>query len=241
MNAQTGVIGLVLAVLAFFAGRLTAPSTVEPPAAEAPAAARPGAPSVRAGAPSSAAPSQPDADAKPLALLERCAKRLARARAQRTCESDEDPTAPDDAMALEQCMTRRDVLAACDTRCRSGAETGGTGDAPDNAGSPGAGSEFASSFSQRVVGVDEGEAEWLEDYLCTVHTLRAGMVDELQTLLRRDAPASEIEDVITGGREERAAVLEDLEGRLGAERYQRLRSVGGLGILGGSLDCAAPS
>ena len=133
-------------------------------------------------------------------------------------------------ISVDTCLSDPDVEAAWRALCN--AEAG-----PGCARARGAGPSFAKRFSQDVVGVAAEEAEWLEDYLCTVQRLREGMVADLDALLESEAPAEEVDAVLSTAKSERAAVLEDLEGELGKDRYARLRSVGGLGILGAALDC----
>jgi len=54
---------------------------------------------------------------------------------------------------------------------------------------------------------------------------------------RRSDRAAEAEEAVQEIQRERAAVLRDIEARLGPERYARLRAIGGVGLLGESLDC----
>ena len=235
--ALVGVAGL-----AFAAGRFTAPASIEDAAARddtTPAVSS----EVRS---PGRKPAAADGSA-PLELLERCTERLAvsqaRLAAARAESTDEDrggtaldPTA-DDATTRRSCLRRPDVLQACRERFAPDAsETEGSA-ALGSSAAGAAGPEFARRFATGVVGVSDAEAEWVEDYLCSVHRLRETMVGDLDDLLQRAADPGEIDEVIEGARADRQAVLEDLETRLGDQRYARLRAVGGLGVMGSALDC----
>lgn len=137
---------------------------------------------------------------------------------------------------LATCLERPDVI----DECRNRFSADGSRDEPETgraSAASTAGPDFARRFATDVVGTSEAEAEWVEDYLCSVHRVRETMIDDLDDLLERGADASELDEVITRARSDRKAVLADLEQRLGDDRYARLRAVGGLSVLGSALDC----
>lgn len=197
----------------------------------------------RASSPSTSADARDrtDADAPGLKLLERCTRQLAATNARLAASRSPDPQSATDAEARAACLRRPDVLEACRTRfARDGADTDDP-PSPSQSGSSAAGtagSEFARRFATGVVGTTDAEADWVEDYLCSVHRLRETMVEDLDDLLERGADAAEIDEVISRAQADRKAVLEDLENRLGEDRYGRLRAVGGLGVMGSALECS---
>lgn len=187
-------------------------------------------------------------DPAPLQLLERCASRLNDARS-RLSRCDESPASGDATgqatLDVNACLRHPAVRAACEsgelTSLRPDpdeAEAETEAEPPDGSDSAAATDEtFARRFATSVVGVGDDESRWLESYMCTVHRLRSQMVDDLGALLRDEASPDRIEALLAEAKQERAAVLADLEENLGPERYQRLRAVGGLGILGSALAC----
>ncbi len=171
----------------------------------------------------------------PLRLLERCTATLAQANRRAAAASEP-------ALSVRACLDDPAVRAACQplppsTPQEPSAGSDG-GDNTSNEGSAARDESFARAFATSVVGVDDGEARWLETYLCTVHQLREQMIGDLETLMANNAAPDRVEAVIEEARSQRKDVLADLEQQLGAERYQRLRAVGGLGIMGSSLQCS---
>lgn len=197
----------------------------------------------RASSPSASADSRDrtDSDATGLKLLERCARQLAATQTRLAASRSPDSQSGTDAEVRAACLRRPDVLDVC--RQHFAPQGADTDDPPSPSGSASsaastAGPDFARRFATGVVGTTDAEAEWVEDYLCSVHRLRETMVEDLDDLLERGADAAEIDEVIDRARDDRTAVLEDLENRLGADRYARLRAVGGLGVMGSALDCS---
>lgn len=190
----------------------------------------------------SSAGTMPPDDAGSLGLLRRCTRRLesVRARLRLQQAGRRDDPAHEGAVEVDAaaCLDDDAVRRACGL-APLGADDG---DEPsrDSAGSPAAGARgavFAHRFTRQVVGVSEGEAQWMEEYLCAVHDLREQMIEDLDGLLTSAGAPEEIDALLEEARGERKTVLQDLEQRLGPERYARLRSVGGLGVLGASLPC----
>lgn len=183
--------------------------------------------------PAVAGPSGPEPEA-PLRLLQRCSARLE--TLQKRCTGQE-------AISVEACLADPEVRAACASppgvEPAAGTPSETDGEEPDDRPPSTVDESFAQAFATSVVGVDDGDARWLETYLCTVHQLREQMLGDLRTLLAEGAPAGEVDALIADANQQRKAVLGDLEQQLGAERYGRLRSVGGLGIMGAALECAA--
>lgn len=95
---------------------------------------------------------------------------------------------------------------------------------------------FRREFMARVVGVKGPAGEWLADYVCLVDELRDRTVREIASTM--DDPAAypdEVDEIVSEAKQEREAMLGDIEARLGPARYAKLRDIGGLAIL--SLAC----
>lgn len=175
--------------------------------------------------PSSAAPRQ-------LALLDTCMKQLQRHQARgraaaKTATQNAAKPSKDD---VARCLALDEVVAAIDSACDDEPTP------PQPIGKDG----FARRFSSKVVGVPDEDVPWLEEYMCRVHRLRENMVADLRSALEGDEPAGDevIDELLADAQDARDAALADVKARLGEERYARLRSVGGLGMLAASLDCS---
>ncbi len=183
-------------------------------------------------------PPAPDAsEPRPasLRLLQQCTARLQRAHRDGPGAAD-----PDTCPSVDVCLSDPTVRAACLAQAQAPPLTDDAQDSDGTAPAEGPaadGPSFAHRFATSVVGVDDQEAQWMERYLCTVHRLRQQMVGELQTLLAQGADPQKIEAAIADARLQRQAVLGDLQEQLGDARYDRLRAVGGLGVMGAALDC----
>lgn len=95
-----------------------------------------------------------------------------------------------------------------------------------------AATELAIDDWAKGLGLSSDQREWMRDYVCSLEELRARALD---ALVAEDAPPAE---VLTKLREQREAVLADLEDKLGSDRYSRLRDLGGIGLLRDSIECA---
>lgn len=199
------------------------------------------APPASSASPSADSRDRTDSGATGLKLLERCTRQLAATQARLAASRSPDPPSATGADGLQACLRRPDVLQACRSQLASEGVDTDDPPSPTPSGSSAAGTagpEFARRFATGVVGTTDAEADWVEDYLCSVHRLRETMVEDLDDLLERGADAAEIDEVIGRAQADRKAVLEDLENRLGEDRYGRLRAVGGLGVMGSALDCS---
>jgi len=94
--------------------------------------------------------------------------------------------------------------------------------------------EAAASFLERELSITPDEQEQLGEYLCAIRDAR-GM------LARAEEGAEGGSATYESAREIRDLTLGDVESILGAERYARLRAVGGLGLMVESADCQGPS
>lgn len=188
------------------------------PAPAPPTATAPAPPTRQTGAGTGA--SEATLPAPPLAALDACRQRLVRCRtpppegAARRGEP-RGPTSP-------------------------GAAAAGRGTSPpdgDPAAAPPDRQAEGERMLARMLGVPPAEARWLREYVCAVGDVRADTLDALRNALREDTPPDALAPVLDEARKQRRAVLDDLKARLGDERYDALRGIGGLGLLGGILEC----
>lgn len=95
---------------------------------------------------------------------------------------------------------------------------------------------FRRAFMARVVGVTGPAGEWLADYVCLVDDLRNRTVRDIEATFGDPAAYPEaVDEIVAESKQERDAILGDIEARLGPQRYARLRELGGLSML--SLAC----
>jgi hypothetical protein len=125
------------------------------------------------------------------------------------------------------------VRRAVDTECAS------TGDGARAAreAEESARDEAAASFLTRELGITSEEQSELAQYLCAIRDARGLLAD---TDREREAPDG-AHATYEHAREIRELTLADVESILGAERYARLRAVGGLGLLVEAAQCKEPS
>lgn len=91
--------------------------------------------------------------------------------------------------------------------------------------------KLASRFLSEGLGLNPEESRWVGEYVCAVHELSAKTGADVAST------KEEVLALFTRLRNERKAILRDLEAYMGPERYQKLRAIGGLGFLGESLGC----
>jgi hypothetical protein len=91
--------------------------------------------------------------------------------------------------------------------------------------------KLASRFLSDGLGLNPEESRWVGEYVCAVHELSAKTGADVAST------KEEVLALFTRLRNERKAILRDLEAYMGPERYQKLRAIGGLGFLGESLGC----
>jgi hypothetical protein len=84
---------------------------------------------------------------------------------------------------------------------------------------------------QSYLGLTTEESGWLMDYVCSVRGLRADVIDDI-----RDAKL-DLKAAAERQKAEREEALHDIERILGPDKYQQLRSVGGIGKLGDLFEC----
>lgn len=201
-----------------------------------PAPPAPAPPSEPASAPVTTAPLPPASGATPrvpeMGALRACVSAL------RACETRCPPTTEvspgaDEARTLRcladpgvQTHVARSVESAC-AGCGNG--TRAAREAEDRART-----EAAASFLERELAITPDEQAQLGEYLCAIRDAR-GM------LARPEEGAEGGRSTYESAREIREVTLGDVESILGAERYARLRAVGGLGLLVESADCQGPS
>jgi hypothetical protein len=120
--------------------------------------------------------------------------------------------------------------AASATAGSGAGRTGGPADA---------GVELELRMLGAVLGASPEEAPILREYLCAVSDLRAATVSDLREALGEGEAAepAATERALEEARRQRRTVLSDLKQRVGEDRYDALRSVGGLGLMGSLLDC----
>jgi len=222
--ALAGWIVAAIATVAAIAGWMR-----EPPAEPVPAPASPDPQTV---APVSAPPPATSAPVPELAALRACITAL------RGCENRCPTTTSEAAADVEartlrcladpgvQTHVARSVESAC-AGCTDGSRA--ARDAEDRART-----EAAASFLERELAITPTEQEQLGEYLCAIRDAR-GM------LARSEQAAEDGRSTYESAREIRELTLGDVESILGAERYARLRAVGGLGLMVESADCQAPS
>ena len=90
------------------------------------------------------------------------------------------------------------------------------------------------------MGVTDAEASRLREYVCAAHALRASLRSDLESLLsgERAPEGAAVDALAEDGKREREAVLADLKRFLGEQRYNRVRALGGLGLLATSFSCS---
>jgi hypothetical protein len=91
--------------------------------------------------------------------------------------------------------------------------------------------KLASRFLSDGLGLNPKESRWVGEYVCAVHELSARTGADVAST------KEEVLVLFTRLRDERKAILRDLEAYMGPERYQKLRDIGGLGFLGEALGC----
>jgi hypothetical protein len=91
--------------------------------------------------------------------------------------------------------------------------------------------KLADRFLSDGLGLNPEESRWVGEYVCAVHELSAKTGADVAST------KEEVLALFTRLRNERKAILRDLEAYMGPERYQKLRAIGGLGFLGESLGC----
>jgi hypothetical protein len=91
--------------------------------------------------------------------------------------------------------------------------------------------KLASRFLSDGLDLNQEESRWVGEYVCAVH--------ELSSKTGADVASTkeEVLALFARLRNERKAILRDLEAYMGPERYQKLRAIGGLGFLGEALGC----
>jgi hypothetical protein len=183
--------------------------------------------------PAALAPAAPDQAPSDLTGLRACVRRLgeAEARIERECARAASPPPGEAAPAM---------LPAQGTAGQGSSSAGGPSAPPasdDHAGeapAAAAARAFSASFMTHVVGVNDADARWLQEYACLVEDRRRRMEAELSAHFadpKHTSDRAEIDRDLAEAKEERDAMLADIEARLGKERYKRMRDVGGLGIL----------
>lgn len=91
--------------------------------------------------------------------------------------------------------------------------------------------KLASRFLSDGLGLNPEESRWVGEYVCAVHELSAKTGADVAST------REEVLALFSRLRDERKAILRDLEAYMGPERYQKLRAIGGLGFLGEALGC----
>ncbi len=165
---------------------------------------------------------------KSLALLKACRTQLARVSAE--ARARREPSA-------EAAAPEPSTLAASPaTTARGGAGSGAAEAKPDT---PDAAPVRGVALLSRLLDVPAGEARWLGEYVCAVRDLRRDALEQIEVASEEGGDPAQLEASLGEAREQRKAVLKDLRERLGEARYETLRSIGGLGLIGNALDCDA--
>ena len=161
-----------------------------------------------------------------LALLTACADELRRQRAhagtvgvRSSGELDHVSACLDDPRV--QARLASEVESAC----------GACADGPSAAAEAAARArtEEAASSLEAVLAISPAEQALLQQYLCAARDLRG--------MLAREGVDAGVRDAFERARRERERVVDDVERLLGAERYSRLRAVGGLAVLSDAARC----
>ena len=90
---------------------------------------------------------------------------------------------------------------------------------------------FVTSWLERNIGLSHQQSKWVSEYVCAVRDLRGQALPD---------PASGEEmkpHTWEELRNERDKMLTDLSSLMGAEKYKKLRAVGGIGLLADSINC----
>jgi hypothetical protein len=206
--------------------------------------ALPSRPETALDSPRSAARPRPDAATREgdhetslrpqIAALRACVANLDRCEQAR--ESTRTPPSEATARTLA-CLADPGVQAhvrrAVETECASA----GDGSRAAREAEESARDEAAASFLTRELGITPEEQSELGQYLCAIRDARGLLADTGRESEEADAAHATYEHA----REIRELTLADVESILGAERYARLRAVGGLGLLVDAAQCEEPS
>ena len=216
-----------LVAASLLARHLTRPApgtATETPSAAETQAAPPGA----APSPAAADPAPALSPHKPLALLKACRTQLARVSAE--ARAGREPSA-------EAAAPEPSTLAVSPATTAHGAAGSGAAEAmPDT---PDATPARGVAVLSRLLDVPASEARWLGEYVCAVRDLRRDALEQIEAASEEGGDPAQLEASLGEAREQRKAVLKDLRERLGDVRYDTLRSIGGLGLIGNALDCDA--
>lgn len=177
-----------------------------------------------------------------LAPNQRCMARLARARAALDVCHDQRGSA-DAHLELtpeaRTCLDRPQVQRLVETRCEEAVARHVAAESQRHGEAREIEEAAVRGLLTESLGLTADESRWVTEYVCTVRELRQQALDEMSP---DGASATETVERI---RAERREHLADLEEYLGAERFARLRSIGGIGLLADVLPCgeerAAPA
>lgn len=218
---------LVALAAGYAAGRLSAPARED--AASAPPAATEPEP-----APALAPPVVPAPAADELAGLRACVRKLGEAEAhiERDC-APPAAAAPGTAPSAVPAPLGTAGQGAPAAALSAGAS------APASAEPSAVVRAFSQGFMAHVVGTTEAESRWLQEYVCLVDDRRRRTESELSAIFadpKRASDPAAVDAVVAESKQERDAMLGDIETRLGKDRYKRMRDLGGLGILSRSCE-----
>jgi hypothetical protein len=129
--------------------------------------------------------------------------------------------------AVRSCLEQPDVVAAIEAEVQRRLDA----DAERRRTARQAKRTAFDEWADTSLGLADEQRQAVTDYVCALASLRARALDDAAA--EQTDSAKVLEDLQT----QRKAVLKDLEQVLGADRYQQLRQIGGLGLLIDTTDC----
>ena len=90
---------------------------------------------------------------------------------------------------------------------------------------------LASALTKDVLGLTPEQSAWVGEYVCATRDLHRLLADEAASAAALGA------DAFDRARLQREELLGDLEKYLDADRYAKLRALGGISLLTDALDC----
>jgi len=173
----------------------------------------------------------PDPTGGELAALRRCAARLDAAQVLLARVQDRAGDAPAAVEGLPECAGNAEALAEIEAKIAAEVERRLEEVAALRLSERDERRTAMRTMVQDYLGISEEQSGWLMDYVCAVRGLRADVIDEV-----RDAKL-DLKTAAERQKAEREEALADIERILGPDKYQQLRSVGGIGKLGDLFEC----
>ncbi|MEK6609025.1 MAG: hypothetical protein AABZ30_15305 [Myxococcota bacterium] len=170
--------------------------------------------------------------APPLVPLRACLERLDVAQAlldrrRRDATAEDGPSAE----RAAACMRDPTVRERLDGEVRAAVERHVADDHERRARAREQQAALASALTKDVLGLTPEQSAWVGEYVCATRDLHRLLADEAASAAALGA------DAFDRARLQREELLGDLEKYLDADRYAKLRALGGISLLTDALDC----